>query len=134
MSSILQRLSDYSNLMLEQNQRQRRKLRLKWEQRSRLTSRPREKLLLLQKPILSLKLSLKLMLNQKPNLKLMSRARQMLMQKVKQMRKEKQIGLGLVRWANQAATLILSITIVNNLLEEDIKLMLISGLITTQVA
>ena len=74
---------------------------------------------------------LKLMLNQKQNLQLMSRARQMLMlmlmptlmQRVKQMRKVKQIDLDLVKWDSQAATLILSITIVNNLLEEYIKLM-----------
>ena len=132
----MQRLSDYSNLMLELNLR----LKQRWEQRSRLTLRPKEKLLQRQKLILNLKEkvkekvrpNLKLMLKQKLKLKLMSRVRQkpMLTLMPMLMRREKQINLNLVTWANPAATLILSITLVKKLLEEDIKLMSINGPIT----
>ena len=132
----MQRLLDYSNLMLELNLRPKQR----WGQRSRRTSRPKEKLLQHQKLMLNLKekerQNLKLMLklkqkqklDQKQKVKLMSRVRQM----PTLMLRDKQINLNLVIWANLAATLILSITLVKKLLDEDIKLMSINGPITIQ--
>ena len=128
----MQRLSDYSNLMLILKQNQR--LIQKWEQRSRLTLRQKDKLLLLQKPNPKQMLSLKLMLKQKQKVMPMSIPRLKLMLMLMQRRREKQIDLNLVIWANPAATHILSITLVKNLLAEVIKLMSINGPITIQVA